>query len=132
MIYLGEGDLQVFPGGCHDQFPVLHALGADKIIRQVLDVLRRAFDGQYLQTVIMIQVHVHRGDHRIVMLVLLMGQSLLELPLVVVVNDGNGAHRLRGFVSPLFLNQAVANQVAEGFRAIRIPVFGYVFVKPFQ
>ena len=48
----------------------------------------------------MIQVHVHRGDHRIVVLVLLMGQSFLELPFVVVVNDGDGAYRLRGFFPP--------------------------------
>src|SRR5262249_20804800 len=106
--------------GGDGQASVLHALGADESIRDTFHYAGLAPDDEHLQTVVMIQVNVQRGKDMVEVRMLQIGQFLVEQADMVVVNQGDGADHVTIRTFPRFLHEFVANQIAEGFRAVVI------------
>ncbi len=113
---------QVAAGGGGDQFAVLDPLGADQFVGQALDGAGLAFEHHHLQAVVGIEMHMQTGDDRIVMAVLVLGEFVGEISGVVVINQGYGADQFNVLPAPLVFDQGAANQVADCFRAVDIPL----------
>ena len=95
------------------------ALDADEGIRHLLDLSPFALHHQYLQTVVVVQMHVHTRQHQFMETVLDIGELLGERRHVMIVDERNRPHRLLILI-PLLPDQIVANQIAERLRSIGI------------
>lgn len=75
--------------GCGERkLAVLHALGGYEPLREVAHLLAGALEDEHFKAVVMVEVHMQRGDDDVVHVVLYLGESLCEVALVVVVDEG--------------------------------------------
>lgn len=88
-------------------------------IAESLDLRRRSLEQYRLQAVVMVQMHVQRGDGQVMVGVMRLGEPLAELPLVVVVEVGEHAEAVDLWIPvELFARQRGANQVAHRLRPV--------------
>ncbi len=99
---------------------MLHALGRDQALGHLLHLARLAAHHEHLETVIVVKVHVQRGEDLVEMMVLEVRQFLVEKPDVVVVNERDRADHLAVRRRPCLFDEFVANQVAESLRPVRV------------
>jgi hypothetical protein len=94
------------------------AFRADQRVGDLAHVSRPAAHHDDLQTVIVVQVDVQRGENRMVKIVLDGSEFFIEQPDVVVVDQRDGAHHrgIRG--GPGLLHQFVTDDVAESLAAV--------------
>ena len=86
------GSFQLRPGGGERQAAVLHSLGADERVGNLLHGRGFAAHHQHFQAIVVIQVDVQRGKDRAVKVVLHVGEFLVEHADVVVVDERDRAH----------------------------------------
>lgn len=109
---------QVFAGAGDGQLAVFHALGANEFIGDALDESGLAPDGEYLQAIVAVQMDMERGNDDGVMVVLNVSEDGLNVLLVVVVEQGNGAGNFLVAELLLMLHQAGADHVRDGQGAV--------------
>jgi hypothetical protein len=73
--------------GCDHEFAVLDALGSDQAVTESSDLFALATQDNHFQTEMGIQVHVHRGNNRFEMLVLIVSQPFLQIALMMIVDQ---------------------------------------------
>lgn len=98
------------------QLPVSHPFHADERVGDAADVGRLAADDNNLETVVVVEVDVKRGQHRVVMFVLGGRQLLAQQPDVVRVDQRDGPDDPRVGSRRQFFDEGVPDQVAERFR----------------
>ena len=98
-----------------------HAARREDAIRRLFQDVRRAAHGDDLEAVIVIEVHVQRGDHRVAELVLDFRQALGELAHVVLVDEHQRAGDVAAAHHGLF-DEARADQIADRLAAVRVPL----------
>ena len=68
----------------------------------------------------MVEVHVQRGKNHVMEIVLDVGELFVQIPYVVVIDQGDGANHAALGRFPGFFDELVANEIAEGFRPVGI------------
>ena len=99
--------------------PVAHALDRTEFIGKFLDLAGLAFHGHDLQAVVVVEVDMLGRDDGILVVVLQVGKLARKAPLVVVVDEGDGAGHLLVLL-PLVLDQLLADEVPQGLGPCRI------------
>ena len=82
----------------HVDATVTHFGLGHQVIREHAHLLSRAAQDQRLHTIVMIQMHMHRRQHQVMMLMLQIGESVGEIPRVVVVHVAQRGHAIGRFV----------------------------------
>lgn len=94
--------------------PEANTAFGDGLISHVPDHLALALHDDEFQTVIVIEMCVHRGHHEIVVTMMTFSQSFGETALVMVVDVGHG--RDTGPIRPIIARRKrVANEVSHCF-----------------
>lgn len=116
----------------HMQLAVSNAARSHDKVGKIFNALNRASQDDHFETVIMIHVHMHAGQCKVVMIVLYRGNAAGKVAFVVIVNiaECGDAMASTSFFQPSGL-QLVAYQVAHRLRAIGIAARAYEFVKLF-
>ena len=104
----------------HDEAAVLDAFEADEAFGEALDVGGGAVDDQHFEAGVVIEVGVAGGDDQVVVLVLEAGELVGDAVGVVVVDEGDSADDGGVGGGGAFGDEAVANEIAEGFRAVGV------------
>ncbi len=84
----------------------------------------------HLEARVVRDVHVRRRDDRCVVVMLHLPEARGEVTLVVVVDEGQNAKRVREFVPHFLLNKPCADEVAKRLRPVRIAVLLQKPVEP--
>jgi hypothetical protein len=79
-----------------------------------------------------VQMHVQRRKHVVIVLVLHFGETFGKLANVMVVDQRHRAHHDAVGPCGLLLNQGVANQIAKGFRPVGVAAPRNQVVKLFK
>lgn len=112
------------------QLAVMHTALRAHFIRELRDRSRRTAKDDRLQTVVVIEVRVHRRHRQVVMFMLHRCQPLAEVALVVVENVGQAGHALLpGWTAQLRLAEFSSKQVSNRFRAIGVAALTHPFVE---
>jgi len=106
----------------HDQASVLDALCAYKEIGKLLNALRLAFHNDHLETSVMVEVGVYRGNNLRMMLVLNFRQFFRKEATVVVVNQRDRPNHFSIRSQNCGGHKAIANEVTKCLRTIGIPL----------
>ncbi len=106
--------MQMFTGRIHSQVAVADTPQGEEIIGQCLDLFGLAPDDNNLQAVIMIHMHMGRGDNLVVVFMLQGGDFFLHLGLMVIINKGDDAHDIL-VGGPFILDKALPDQIADRF-----------------
>ncbi len=114
------GVLNGVRGNGHYQAPVLHTFEADKAVGKLRHPGRFAVNDQHFKAGVVVEVGVTGGDHKLVVCVLNFSELFRDAVSVVVVDEGDGADHSRVRGRGLLSDQAVADQVAKGFRPVGI------------
>lgn len=103
------------------QLPMPHAAFGDDFLGKFPHVFNGAFENDALDTLVMIQMRMHRGDGQIVMRVLDRGQPLSKFAFVMVINVGQvGDARALDVALQATLLQMAAQNIAHSLTARRI------------
>ena len=98
-----------------------HSSFRDGGLGEFADALGGTAQDHDFQTILMVQMDVQSREHQVVMLMLGMRQATRQFPLMVIIDIGEGSDRMvGGAFSQTVLFEAVAQQVADRFRAIFI------------
>lgn len=108
----------------HDEPTVLNTFQANQAASECLDPSRFAMDDEDLQAGIMIEVRMAGRDHQFVVCVLKCGQLLANAVGVMVVDERDGANYRRIGIRRPFGDEPIADEIAEGLRAVRITESG--------
>jgi hypothetical protein len=109
--------LELLPGRGRGELSVLDPARADERVGDPLDLGGGPPHRDHLEAVVVVEVDVGRREHGAVVVVLDAGQTVGELPPVVVEDEGDRADDL-GVASPFFAHQGVAQDVADGLGPI--------------
>jgi hypothetical protein len=112
--------LEVFSAAGDGEFAVFNPFGGDEFVRDLLDGGGFAADRQDLHAVVMIEVHVQRGDDHVVVVVLNIGERSLDMLLVMVVNQGDGAGDFVVGEALVMLNETGTDKIRNGLRAVGV------------
>ena len=116
-MYLGR---QVFAGGGDGEFAVLHAFGGDEFVGDLLYQGGMTADDEDLQAIVVVEVDVQGGNNHRVVVVLDIGEGGLDVLFVVVVKEGDGAGDFLVTEILAVLDEAGADEVGDGKRAVTI------------
>lgn len=116
----------------HVQLAVPNAARGHDKVGKIFNTLNRTSQDDHFKAVIMIHVHMHAGQCKVVMIMLYRGNATGKVTFVVIVNvaERGDAMASTSFFQPGGL-QLVAYQVAHRLRAICIAARAYKFVKLF-
>ena len=78
----------MFPGTGYHQLPVIDPAQAEDAVGKISDLSTASLHYHNFQTIVMVQMHVHRRKHFAAKLMLRLNQFLSEIGLMVVVDDG--------------------------------------------
>lgn len=107
------------------QLAVPNPLGCDQRLCNLLDLTRTTTQDQNLKAVVMVKVNVNRAHDLMVMPVLHLGQTIVDLPDMVVINQRQRADHLLLRCSNEFFNQRISHQVPIRFRAACVALGSY-------
>ena len=99
---------------------MLDALSADQRIRNFSHRAGLAAHHQYFKAIVVIEMHMQRGEDRAVVIVLQVGQLLVEEANVVIVYEGDSADNTRFGRFPGLFHQLIPDKIAKGLRPVRI------------
>jgi hypothetical protein len=105
---------QSMAGSGDRQLPVLYAFSADQLIGNSFDQWRLAPNDEHFEAIVVIQVDVQRRDDRFVMVVLEVGQGLLQSVFVMVIDQRDCAGDLVMAKLLLVFDKLVADHVGNG------------------
>ena len=112
----------VFARAGHAERPVAYAFDRAEFIGKFLDLAGLAFYCHYLQAVVVVKVDMLGGDDDVLMVVLQVGKLARKAPLVMVVDEGDGAGHLL-VLFPLVFDQFLADKIPKGLGPGRIAFF---------
>ena len=98
---------------------MFHAFDAQQGVGNLADRGPLASGDQHLETVIVVEMHVHSGQNVSLKIVLDMSKLPRQVRHMMIVDERNGCDRLPILI-PLLPDQMVPNQVADGFGAVGI------------
>ena len=78
-------------GGGDGEFALFDPLGGDEVIGQAMDGICRAAYGKDFHAVMVVEVDVQGGDDEVAVIVLDLGKQALDLALVVIEDQRDGA-----------------------------------------
>ena len=99
---------------------MLDALRADERVGDLAHRGGLAANHQNFEAVVVVEVHVQRGKNHVMEIVLDVGELFVQIPYVVVIDQGDGANHAALGRFPGFFDELVANEIAEGFRPVGI------------
>ena len=104
----------------HDETPVLHAFQTDQSAGEFFHLGRSSVNDKDFEARFVIEVGVACGDNEVMVGVLESGQFIRDAMRMVVVDQSDGTHHdgLRACGS--LGNEAIADQIAEGFGTVGI------------
>ncbi len=105
---------ELLPRGGHGQLAVLDAFRADQAVGHGAHVFAFPLHDEHLNTVVVIQVDMHRGEDQLMKVVLNGGELLCEVVCMVIIDNRNRADRCFLFV-PIVFNEMVPDQIANRF-----------------
>jgi len=111
---------QVAPRTGHGQTAELHAARGDEAIGQTLEGAGLPARHEHFKAVMVIEMHVERGDDVDILPVLRRGEPSGQESGVVIVDEGDRGNSLLRASAPGLVDQASAHEVADGLRAIVI------------
>jgi len=123
-----EDLLDVLARAGHAECPMAHALDRTEFIGKFLDLAGLALHGNDLQAVVVVEVDMLGRDDGILVVVLQVGKLARKAPLVMVVDEGDGAGHLLVLL-PLVLDQLLADEVPQGLGPGCIAFFLYKTVE---
>ena len=105
------------PRRAHDELAVLHALEAENVAGQVTQLGGLPAQGLDLEAEAVVEVHVQRREDPRLVMVAGLDEPFAEIPLAVIVNEGEGADDL---VVPvrLLLDEPSPHEVAHRLRSV--------------
>ena len=101
-------------GRAHHQLAVHHALQADQMVGEVAELRRRAPKGHDLEAEPLVEVDVHRGQDSRRVPVSGADEAVGQLPLGVVVDEGQAPDGLSPAARLLLFDETTADEVADG------------------
>ncbi len=104
----------------HDETAVLHTLEANETAREPFDLSGFTADDEDFKAGIVVEMRVAGGDDEIVLSMLQLGELFSNAAGMVIVDEGDGADNGSVGRRGAFSNEAVANEIAKGLRAIGI------------
>ena len=100
------------------EFAVFDALSGDQLVGDLLDRGGLAADDEDLKAIVVVEVDMEGGNDDLVVVVLDVGEGGLDVLLVVVVNEGDGAGDFLVAEVLAVLDEAGADHVRHGQRAV--------------
>ncbi len=88
------------------------------MIGQVAQIGRLAAQGEHLQAQPLVEVHVHRREHPRLVMVAGGDQAVTQLPLLVIVDEGEARDRLAAALGLFVLHEPRAHEVTHGLGAV--------------
>jgi len=112
---------------------MLHPFGGDEFVGDLLDSSSMAAHDQHLEAVVVVQVHMNRGDNQLRVVVLDVGQGGLDMLLVVVIDERDGAGDFAGAILLMMLNEVIPDHVSHGQRPVVVALLvGHLVELPGQ
>ena len=106
-------------GRSDTEFGMLYALAGSQRVGKAAEFARRPLYQQHLKVVIVLKMHVGRGDDHEIILVLDIGEFSLEIPFPVIVNKADGSsHAPRPHLPGMF-GQLFASHLGNRVRTVR-------------
>ena len=103
-----------------DEPAVLDVLGYHEPVGDLPDQTRRALHDDYLETIVGVEMDVSRGHDEVDVLVLKGVKALRQFGRLVIVDKGEHPDCFCLFVFPFLGGEPIADQIADGLRAISI------------
>jgi hypothetical protein len=97
---------------------MLYTFNTKDTFRNYPNLFRAPAHGNNLQAVMGIQMDMHGGNDLVVRVMLDVIKFVLQIIGVMVEDKGQGSYNLCIRVMPLFLDQGIANQIADDLRTI--------------
>jgi hypothetical protein len=117
-------------GGGEHEPSGFNSLGADQSIRQLADLLRGASEEDDFEAAVGVEMDVGGRHHPADVEMLKLGEPIADSTGVVVVDQGDDAHRVALIVGDDFFNERRAHQAADGFTSVGITM-GFSIVVEF-
>ena len=112
---------------------MLHPFGGDEFVGDLLDASGMAAHNQHLEAVVVVQVHMNRGDDQLRVVVLDVGQGGLDMLFVVVIDQRDGAGDFAGAIFLMMLYELIPDHVGHGQRAVVVTLLtGHLVELPRQ
>jgi len=110
--------------GCEYKISVFDSFETQQVVGDLFYARNRTVHDNYLQTIIMIDMHVRCRNDILKMIMLQFREISLKITPVMVVYECQ--HTDTGFVSRayLLLDNRIANDIANSFRAVAVSFFG--------
>jgi len=127
--------LQMTAGGGGNNLPVPDTLGAHQALAHGDDLACPAAQDEHLEAVVLVEVHVQRRHHRLVMLVLDVGQFLRQAGRVVVVDQrhhGDLVGAVLFLARPFVLDKLLTDEIPNRLRPVRVPAPSDEAIEPGQ
>ena len=102
------------------QFAVLNPFGGNQLAGNFVHFVAAPADDDDLQAIVLIQMNVQAGINGHVSLMLHFCQEIAQVVYPMVIDESDDPDDFRICQSYLLLNEVIANQIADGFRAILI------------
>ena len=109
--------VQGFAGAGHCKIAVTNALEGGQTVGEFLHLQGLAAYDYHLQAVVVVHVDMGGGDDLVMVVMLDQGNLFLELMLVMVIDQTDNPHDLLVGL-PLFLDEGLANQIANRLGAV--------------
>ena len=120
---------KVLAGGGDGEFAVFNALGGDQFVGDLLDGFGLAAHDEDFQAIMVVEMDVEGRDDYLMVVMLDVGESRLDVLLVMVVKERNGAGNFAGTVLLLVLDEGVAHLIGDSLRAILVSLLVHHAVK---
>ena len=106
-----------------DEAAVLDTFEADEAVGELLDLGGFAVDDEDFEAGVVVEMGVAGGDDEVVEGVLEVGELLADAVGVMVIDEGDGADDGGVGGGGLVADEAVADEIAEGLRAVGVAAF---------
>lgn len=103
---------------------MLDAFGGDQLVGQLFDVGGGAADGEEFEAVVVVEMAVERGDDDLPVFVLEIGEEVLEVMPVMVVNKRDAAGNVAVAFLVFVFDEVGADHVGDGERPVVVALLG--------
>ena len=114
---------EIFASGGDSELAMFDAFGGDEFVGDLLHQRSLAAHDQHFEAVVVVEVDVQGGNNNFVVVVLDVGERGLDVLLVVVVKEGDGAGDFLMAEVLAMLDQAGADEVSHGEGAVVVALF---------
>jgi hypothetical protein len=115
-----QKNLLMYLWGSRHQLSVLDPFGGDQFAGDLVHFVAAPPDDDDFQTIVFVQMDVHAGIYGHVSLMLHVRQEIAQVVHPMVIDESNDHYDFGICQSYLLLNEVVAIEIADGFRAILV------------